>query len=157
MVAATAVDGAALTVYVEPAPPAPVLSAVMVVPRGTLLPDIVMPTTITPDVTDVTVSVVEPWPMEPTKTGAVTAEMDVETATVGGVLTTHVHGAVAHEPPTMEVMVVPEGTLAPDSVMPTSSVPDAMADTVSVVVLTGIEPVKAALGSTGLTPSPAGQ
>ena len=156
VLAATATVGGALTMYV-PEPPVPEPSAVMVVPRGTLLPDMVMPTTITPDVIDDTVSVVELKSIAPRKTGAVTAEMAVETATVGGVLTMHVHGAVAHEPPTMEVTVVPGGTFVPDSVMPTSSVPDATADTVSVVVLTGIAPVKVALGSVGRTPSPSGQ
>ena len=161
VLAATAtVVGGALTVYV-PVPPAPEPSAVMVVPRGTLVPDIVMPTTITPDVIDDTVSVVKPWGMEPTKMGAVTAVIDVPaaTATVGGALTMHVHGNVAleHEPPTIEVTVAPEGTFVPDSVMPTSSVPDATADTVSVVVLTEMAPVKVALGSVGRAPSPSGQ
>jgi len=160
VLATTAAVGAALTVYV-PVPPVPEPSAVMVVPGGTLLPDMTMPTTIAPEVIDDTVSVVELRGMAPRKTGAVAAEMDVlaETATVGGVLTEHVHGTVAlvHEPPTMEVTVVPAGTLVPDSVMPTSSVPDATADTVSVVVLIGMAPVMAALGSAGLTPSPAGQ
>ena len=144
-----------------PEPPVPEPSAVMVAPRGTLLPEMVMPTIITPDVIDDTVSVVELKGIAPRKTGAVTAAMDVpaDTATEGGVLTVHVHGTVAleHEPPTMEVTVVPEGTFAPDSVMPTSSVPDAMADTVSAVVLTGMAPVMAALGSVGRTPSPSGQ
>jgi len=151
-----------VTAVAVPVPPGvPMSCAVMVAPRGTFVPEIAMPTTIAPDVIDDTVSVVELRGMAPWKTGAVAAAMDVpaETATVGGALTVHVHGTVAleQEPPTMEVTVVPAGTFAPDSVMPTSSVPDATADTVSVVVLTGMAPVMAALGSAGLTPSPAGQ
>ncbi len=159
VLAATATVGGALTVYV-PVAPVPEPSAAMVVPRGTLLPDMVMPTTITPDVIDDTVSVVELRGMAPRKTGAVTAVMVPETALAGAVLTVHVHGAVALEqvPPTMEVIVMPAVSAPPDKVMPTSSVPDATADTVSVVEeLDGMAPVKVALGSVGRTPSPSGQ
>jgi len=54
--AATAVPWFALTVYV-PAPPVPVPSAVMVVPRYTPVPAMAMPTASAPEVTAVTVSV----------------------------------------------------------------------------------------------------
>jgi hypothetical protein len=159
VLAATAVVGAMLTEY-APAPPAvPDCCAVMVAPRGTLAPEIFIPTTITPDVIDDTVSVVELKGMAPRNTGAVTAVMDVLTVVPGAELTVHVHGTVAleHEPPTMDVTVAPEGTFVPDSVMPTMSVPDATAETVSVVELAGMAPVKVALGRVGLTPSPPGQ
>ncbi len=151
-----------VTAVAVPVPPGvPVSCAVMVQPEGTLAPEIAIPGTITPDVNDATVSVVELAGMAPRKTGAVTAAMDVPalTATVGAALTTHVHGTVALEqvPPSMEVTVVPKGTLMPDSVMPTRSVPDATAVTLSVVELIGMAPVMAAVGSDGLTPSPAGQ
>lgn len=151
-----------VTAVAVPVPPGvPISCAVMVLPGGTLVPEIAIPGTITPDVNDDTVSVVELAGMAPRKTGAVTAAMDVPavTATVGAALTTHVHGTVAleHVPPTMEVTVVPKGTFVPDSVMPTRSVPDATAETLSVVELIGMAPVKAAVGSAGLTPSPAGQ
>jgi len=158
--AATAAEvGGALTVYM-PVPPVPEPIAVMVAPRGTLLPEMVMPTTITPDVMDDTVSVVELKGIAPRKMGAVTAVMAPETALAGAALTVHVHGTVAleQEPPTMEVIVVPEVSAPPDSVMPTSSAPDATADTVSVVEeLEGMAPVKVALGSDGRTPSFSGQ
>ena len=151
-----------VTAVAVPVPPGvPMSCAAMVVPRGTLVPDTAIPATITPDVMDDTVSVVELAGIEPRKTGAVTAARDVPavTATVGAALTTHVHGTVAleQEPPTMEVTVVPRGTFVPDSVMPTRSVPDATADTLSVVELIGMAPVMAALGSVGFTPSPVGQ
>jgi hypothetical protein len=157
---ATAVVGAALTVYV-PAPPVPETKAVMVVPGSTFAPEMTMPTTSAPDVTLATVSVVVLTGMEPTTTGAETAAMEVPpaTATVGAALTVHVHGtlALAHEPPTIERTVVPATTLVPESVMPTRSVPDATAVTVSVVELTGMPPVTVAVGKVGATPMPAGQ
>jgi hypothetical protein len=146
------------TVYV-PVPPVPDPRAVMVVPAITLVPESVMPTSSVPDATAVTVSVVAA--IEPVTTGAVTAVMVVPGATAGlwTALTVHVHGTFApvHEPPTMETILVPAITFVPERVIPTSSVPDATAVTVSVVELTRMPPVTVAVGKVGATPRLAGQ
>jgi hypothetical protein len=73
--------------------------------------------------------------------------------------TSDVHGtlALAHEPPTIERIFVPATTFVPESVMPTRSVPDATAVTVSVDELTRMPPVTVAAGKVGAAPRPAGQ
>ena len=147
----------ALTVYV-PTPPVPVPRPTMVTPAGIVPPEIFMPTRSAPEVTAVTVRVVDAT--EPVTTGSVAplSEAD-EMAAAGATLIVHVHGtfALAHAPPTMEVTVVPATMLVPESTIPTRSELDATADTVSVFELAATEPVNDAPRKDGAEPKPWGQ
>jgi hypothetical protein len=139
-------------------PPDPVPRPTMVTPAGIVPPEIFMPTRSAPEVTAVTVRVVEAT--EPVTIGTVAPVSEAEdTAAEGATLIVHVHGtlALAHAPPTMEVTVVPATMFVPESTMPTRSELDETADTVSVLEFAATEPVKAAPRNDGAAPKRWGQ
>jgi hypothetical protein len=151
----TALGAAALSMNWLPTVPSP--PERILVPAGRLPPATYMPTSSVPDVTALTVSVVEPCAMEAVTTGSDAPAIAPDTAPVVGVLSVHAQGKalVAEHPPA--TMMVPAAKPALVTVMPMTSEPEPTAVTDSVVEPLAAFAVTLAPENVGAKPRRAGQ
>ena len=146
----------ALNVNWLPTVPSP--PETMLVPAGMLLPPVTyMPTSSVPDVTALTVSVVEPCVTEAVATGNDAPKTTPATAPLVGELSVHTHGneLVEEQPPA--TMTVPAAKPACVTVMPMTSEPEPTAVTDSVVEPLAADAVTLAPENVGGKPRRAGQ
>ena len=151
----TALGAAALSVNWLPTVPSP--PERILVPAGRPPPATYMPTSSVPEVTALTVSVVEPCAMEALTTGSEAPATAPVTAPVVCTLSVHAQGKalVAEHPPA--TMMVPAAKPALVTVMPMTSEPEPTAVTESVVEPLAAFAVTLAPENVGAKPRRAGQ
>jgi len=117
-----------------------------------------MPVSSVPDVTALTVSVVEPFVIEAMTIGSDAPETVPDTAPTVRLLSVHTHGkALVEEHPPATMTVFAAKPLALVTVMPMTSEPNPTADTDSVVEPLAAVAVTLAAANVGAKPSRAGQ